>query len=100
VEKLEKRIAYAKSRKASVTMHDGEGSPVAPPDRKDSLAAIRAAIHGKAARKREATDVNELVSDFGFMLRLLLCSRFLCYTNTSLGLSMPPREISTLKLQI
>lgn len=42
-----------------------------PPDRKDSLAAIRAAIQGKAARRREATDVNELVSDFGFMFDLL-----------------------------
>ncbi|KFY14126.1 hypothetical protein V492_02837 [Pseudogymnoascus sp. VKM F-4246] len=67
VEKLEKRIAYAKLRKASVTMHEGDSPPMTPPDRKDSLAAIRAAIQGKAARRREATDVNELVSDFGFM---------------------------------
>ncbi|OBU01354.2 hypothetical protein VE01_00251 [Pseudogymnoascus verrucosus] len=67
VEKLEKRIAYAKMRKASVTMHEGDSPPMTPPDRKDSLAAIRAAIQGKAARRREATDVNELVSDFGFM---------------------------------
>lgn len=65
VEKLEKRIAYARSRKASVAMHDGEEQTV--PDRKDSLATIRAAIHGKAARRREAADVNELVSDFGFL---------------------------------
>ncbi len=49
-------------------MHDGETFPTEPPDRKDSLATIRAAIHGKAARKRETTDVNELVSDFGFLL--------------------------------
>ena len=41
--------------------------PSEPPDRKDSLATIRAAIHGKAARRREAADVNELVSDFGFL---------------------------------
>jgi hypothetical protein len=66
IEKLEKRIAFAKSRKASVAMHDGE-YPVEPADRKDSLATIRAAIHGKAARRREAADVNELVSDFGFL---------------------------------
>lgn len=38
-----------------------------PSDRKDSLATIRAAIHGKAARRREAADVNELVSDLGFL---------------------------------
>ena len=41
--------------------------PSPPPDRKDSLATIRAAIHGKAARRREVADVNELVSDFGFL---------------------------------
>ncbi|PQE25758.1 hypothetical protein CJF30_00000463 [Rutstroemia sp. NJR-2017a BBW] len=67
VEKLEKRLAYAKLRKASVAMHDVDGLPTELPDRKDSLATIRAAIHGKAARKREAADVNELVSDFGFL---------------------------------
>lgn len=70
VEKLERRINYARSRKASVAMHDGEFPEV--PDRKDSLATIRAAIHGKAARRREAADVNELVSDFGF---LYVCSK-------------------------
>jgi hypothetical protein len=47
-------------------MHDAD-DPVEGPDRKDSLAVIRAAIHGKAARRREAADVNELVSDFGFL---------------------------------
>ncbi|KAM3071399.1 hypothetical protein ACMFMF_007871 [Clarireedia jacksonii] len=67
VEKLEKRLAYAKLRKASVAMHDVDNSPTELPDRKDSLATIRAAIHGKAARKREVADVNELVSDFGFL---------------------------------
>ncbi len=66
IEKLEKRLAFARSRKASVAMHEGE-VPAQPADRKDSLATIRAAIHGKAARRREAADVNELVSDFGFL---------------------------------
>lgn len=66
VEKLEKRLAYARMRKASVAMHDID-TPTELPDRKDSLATIRAAIHGKAARRREAADVNELVSDFGFL---------------------------------
>lgn len=64
---MEKRIAYAKMRKASVTMHEGEPVEPSESERKDSLATIRAAIHGKAARKRETTDVNELVSDFGFL---------------------------------
>jgi len=48
-------------------MHDVDEQPSEPADRKDSLATIRAAIHGKAARRREAADVNELVSDFGFL---------------------------------
>ncbi|KAH6678439.1 fungal-specific transcription factor domain-containing protein [Halenospora varia] len=65
-EKLEKKIAFARARKQSVAMHDAD-EPVEVPDRKDSLATIRAAIHGKAARRREAADVNELVSDFGFL---------------------------------
>ena len=47
-------------------MHDPD-ELTEPPDRKDSFATIRAAIHGKAARRREVADVNELVSDFGFL---------------------------------
>ncbi|CAK7274472.1 hypothetical protein SEPCBS119000_006189 [Sporothrix epigloea] len=70
VEKLERRLAYAQSRKASVAFHtDGGPGYPGPPgtDRKDSLAVIRAAIHRKAARKRENSDVNSLVSDFGYL---------------------------------
>ncbi|KAF4455404.1 hypothetical protein F53441_2193 [Fusarium austroafricanum] len=69
IEKLEKRLSYAKSRKASVAMHDTDASAfnVQQMDRRDSLALIRAAIHRKAAEKRETSDVNSLVSDFGFL---------------------------------
>ncbi|TAQ83039.1 hypothetical protein B7494_g8637 [Chlorociboria aeruginascens] len=67
VDKLIARLAFARSRKESVAMHDVDDESAEPPDRKDSLATIRAAIHGKAARRREAADVNELVSDFGFL---------------------------------
>ncbi|CAM1506867.1 Fc.00g065080.m01.CDS01 [Cosmosporella sp. VM-42] len=67
IEKLERRLQYAKSRKASVALHDPDVSALAPVDRRDSLAVIRAAIHRKAARKRENSDVNSLVSDFGFL---------------------------------
>lgn len=68
IEKLEKRLQFAKSRKASVALHDPDTSTFNPQmDRRDSLAAIRAAIHRKAARKRENSDVNSLVSDFGFL---------------------------------
>ncbi|CAK7201797.1 hypothetical protein SEUCBS139899_004512 [Sporothrix eucalyptigena] len=70
VEKLERRLAYAQSRKASVAFHTDGGPSYPGPsdgDRKDSLAVIRAAIHRKAARKRENSDVNSLVSDFGYL---------------------------------
>ncbi|KAB5536016.1 fungal-specific transcription factor domain-containing protein [Coniochaeta sp. 2T2.1] len=66
IEKLERRLAYARSRKASVAMHESD-IPLPNADRKDSLATIRAAIHRKAARKRENSDVNALVSDFGYL---------------------------------
>ncbi|KAF4815723.1 Positive regulator of purine utilization [Colletotrichum siamense] len=66
IEKLEKRLKFAQNRKASVSNHiNDEAAP--PADRKDSLANIRAAIHRKAARSREESDVNALVSDFGFL---------------------------------
>ncbi|KAI1504598.1 fungal-specific transcription factor domain-containing protein [Biscogniauxia marginata] len=68
IEKLERRLAYARSRKASVAQHESEGIQSAPPaDRKDSLATIKAAIYRKAERKRENSDVNSLMSDFGFL---------------------------------
>ncbi|KAJ2891873.1 Positive regulator of purine utilization [Zalerion maritima] len=67
IEKLERRLTFARSRKASVANHEAEATPTANTDRKDSLANIRAAIHRKAARKRENSDVNTLVSDFGFL---------------------------------
>lgn len=67
IEKLERRLAYARSRKASVAQHESEPLPSKEPDRKDSLATIRAAIHRKAERKRENSDVNSLMSDFGFL---------------------------------
>lgn len=36
-------------------------------ERRDSLAIIKAAIHRKAAQKRENADVNSLMSDFGYL---------------------------------
>ncbi|KAK5990734.1 hypothetical protein PT974_09004 [Cladobotryum mycophilum] len=67
IEKLERRLQYAKSRKASVALHDSDALATVQVDRRDSLASIRAAIHRKAARNRENSDVNSLVSDFGFL---------------------------------
>ena len=60
-----------------MAMHDID-APFQMPDRKDSLANIRAAIHGKAARRREAADVNELVSDFGFLLVYMIIITLAC----------------------
>ncbi|KID77082.1 Positive regulator of purine utilization [Metarhizium brunneum] len=70
IEKLERRLDYAKSRKDSVGQHEADGTTntnLTEAERRDSLAAIRAAIHRKAARNREDLDVNSLVSDFGIL---------------------------------
>lgn len=72
IEKLERRLSYARSRKASVALHDPDAPPAADPSRKDSLAFIRAAIHRKAARTRENADVNSLLSDFGYLYALFV----------------------------
>lgn len=73
IEKLERRLQFAKSRKASVAFHDTDASAMAQVDRRDSLASIRAAIHRKAARNRENHDVNSIVSDFGFLYACRVC---------------------------
>lgn len=67
IEKLERRLAFARSRKASVAQHESDMPPAYEPERKDSLATIRAAIHRKAARKRENLDISEVMSDFSFL---------------------------------
>jgi hypothetical protein len=67
IEKLERRLSYARSTKASVALHGPDEPPAANPSRKDSLAFIRAAIHRKAARTQENADINALVSDFGYL---------------------------------
>lgn len=68
IEKLERRLQYARNRKASLGVHEPDLSALAQHvDRRDSMANIRAAIHRKAARTRENSDVNSLMSDFGFL---------------------------------
>ncbi|EFX00506.1 zn 2cys6 cluster transcripitional activator [Grosmannia clavigera kw1407] len=69
VEKLERRLTFARSRTASVAQIESDSSLMTHygNDRKDSLAFIRAAIHRKALRKRQLSDVNSLVSDFGYL---------------------------------
>lgn len=61
VERLEKQIAQAKGRKASMNALDMvSGQPLLTP-RMPSLAG------GGKIRRKEAQDVNDLVSDFGFL---------------------------------
>ena len=67
VEKLERRLQYAKTRKASLGFQEPDLSALVDVDRRDSMAVIRAAIHRKAARTREDSDVNSLISDLGFL---------------------------------
>ncbi|KAG6014741.1 hypothetical protein E4U43_006201 [Claviceps pusilla] len=70
IEKLEQRLDYARSRRASVAQYEADGANhtnLTESDRRNSLAVIRAAIHRKAARNRETSDVNSLVSDFGIL---------------------------------
>lgn len=68
IEKLQRRLQYAKTRKASLGYQEPDLTALAQQfDRRDSMANIRAAIHRKAARTREASDVNSIVSDFGFL---------------------------------
>lgn len=93
IEKLERRLQYAKSRKASVANHEHE-APAHGINRKDSLALIKAAIHRKAARNRENSDVNSLVSDFGYMY---VTSSMTTYIADNLGLSM--QQHATLRLR-
>jgi hypothetical protein len=66
VEKLEKQIHYAKERKASMALNEGESLPVNP-ERRNSLAAIRLAVRRKAEIKQERADLDSLVSDFGLL---------------------------------
>lgn len=116
IEKLEKRLAYAKSFKASVTQHDSEtndniksepstvsSTPTPTLDeglRRDSLAAIRAAVHRKAAKDREAADVNKIVSDFGFLYVPMISSYSPpCPLNLITAQSTPLSEILILLQQ-
>ncbi|KAL2146955.1 hypothetical protein VTI28DRAFT_1682 [Corynascus sepedonium] len=67
IEKLERRLNYARSTNASIALNGPDEPPAADPNRKDSLAFIRAAIHRKAAQNQENADINALVSDFGYL---------------------------------
>ena len=66
VERLEKKIAEAKKtrRKSSVMMFDTD--PAAP--RRSSVETVKAgSSNNRAAQRREASSIDELVSDFGLL---------------------------------
>jgi uncharacterized Zn finger protein (UPF0148 family) len=67
VERLEKKIAESKARrKSSVVMHDNS-DPATP--RRSSVETIKGPRppSKRAARRKEAIDIDELVSDFGLL---------------------------------
>jgi uncharacterized Zn finger protein (UPF0148 family) len=67
VEKLEKKIAEARARRksSSVLMQDSETAT----PRRTSVDTVKATrpISKRAARRKEASDIDELVSDFGLL---------------------------------
>ncbi|KAI9839892.1 MAG: hypothetical protein M1819_000084 [Sarea resinae] len=66
IDKLEKRLAQSRVRKTSVTMLDAESLLVKPLEY-TAPPSLTSPPRGKAALRREASDVDELVSDFGFL---------------------------------
>lgn len=68
VERLEKKIAEARARRksSSILMQDAE---TATPRRTsvDTVKPVRSTISKRAARRKEASDIDELVSDFGLL---------------------------------
>ncbi|KAI9782930.1 MAG: hypothetical protein M1839_004405 [Geoglossum umbratile] len=60
IEKLEKKLALARRRKSSVTMTGMTATPL-------ELTPSASQSSSKAASKRETADMEELVSDFGYM---------------------------------
>jgi predicted nucleic acid-binding Zn-ribbon protein len=65
IEKLEKKLSHASSQNATDSMQGTEN--LEPSGRKASNATLRPSVQDIAAKRRETTDVNELVSDFGFL---------------------------------
>ena len=61
LEKLEKQLSQAKCRKASVTMLDSVPLPPA------TSTQAHLNSHDRRTQRKEASDVNDLVSDFGFL---------------------------------
>lgn len=64
VERLEKQIEQAKARRSSFVMFDPY---LAPPTSAQQEAPSRRIGTGKQSQRKEASDVDDLVADFGFL---------------------------------
>ena len=64
VERLEKQIEQAKARKSSVVLFDPYLTP--PTSKAQELPTKRIGT-GKQSQRKEASDVDDLVADFGFL---------------------------------
>lgn len=69
VEKLEKKIQEARARRKSSVVIMNDISESATPRRAstDTVKATKPVISQRAARQREASDIDDLVSDFGLL---------------------------------
>ncbi|KAI9814437.1 MAG: hypothetical protein M1827_003293 [Pycnora praestabilis] len=68
VERLNKQIAQTKARKASVTMLGSESGPLtANVEGSHDYGNSTRPMSGKAAQRKESSNIDELVSDFGFL---------------------------------
>lgn len=110
IDRLQKRLEFARARKESVAMTDVTEPVRNAIDRKDSLATIRGAIRGNAARRKEASDMDQLVSDFGWLFtyantrdfdpstdmtfgRIIIASSARAAMPVATTTALPPREI-------
>jgi hypothetical protein len=69
VERLEKKIAEARARRKSSSVLMQDYSETAATPRRTSVDTVKAPapISKRAARRKEAVDIDELVSDFGLL---------------------------------
>ncbi len=75
VERLEKILAQNRSRKPSVTMLDAQMSLAVNSSKNGTTSpASSRSGSGRASRRKEASDVDDLVADFGFLYATLVVS--------------------------
>ena len=88
-EKLEKKISQMRARSTSLSA-EGDGIP-----REMSITSVSSESALGPAHRREVSDIDDLVGDFGFLLVWLNCFFSLGPANISKGPSMRHRETFT-----